>query len=92
MSTTNDSRAHRRHDAGDLHETVSAIAELVRREVRREIGQVREKAGEVVEKGRRKAREAREGMAERIRERPLTSLAIAGSVGLLIGLLARRRR
>ena len=80
------------HDEGTLHDDLSAMADIVRREVKREMGRLRSAAGDMVERGRETAERAREGLSERIRERPLTSVLIAGGLGLLRGARATRRR
>jgi ElaB/YqjD/DUF883 family membrane-anchored ribosome-binding protein len=94
--TTSTDRSHASHatgpDAETLRDDLSAMAEIVRKEVRREVERVREAAGDLVDRGREKADEMRESVSERVRERPLTSLLIAGGIGLLLGMYAARRR
>ena len=67
------------------------LMEAVRAEVKRELKAVREKAGELVERGKEAAVDAGEKLGDRVRERPLTSVAVAAGVGLLVGLLLGRR-
>jgi ElaB/YqjD/DUF883 family membrane-anchored ribosome-binding protein len=81
----------RHHDGGGMNESLSAIGEIVRAEVRRELDVLRERAGELVEEGKRKARAVKDDVGLRVSERPFTALLVAGGVGLLIGLMMRRK-
>ena len=56
-------------------------AEHTRESLRERAAALRERAGETLEKGR-----------ERVREYPLASLALAATVGAIVGLLIGRRR
>ena len=79
-------------DEGTLQEALSGTADSVRKEVRREIERVREAAGEMVDRGRESVERVRENVSDRVRERPLTSVLIAGGIGVLLGMLVARRR
>ncbi len=85
--------ASRRHaSANGLHQGFTAIGDVVRTEVRREMRHLKERAGELVEQGKSKARAVKESAAERVSEHPLSSVLVAAGVGLLIGLMFGRRR
>jgi len=75
-----------------LQDDLSGMADTVRKEVRRELDRVREAAGEMVDRGRESVERVRENVSDRVRERPLTSVLIAGGIGMLLGMLAARRR
>jgi ElaB/YqjD/DUF883 family membrane-anchored ribosome-binding protein len=75
-----------------LQDDLSGMADTVRAEVRRELERVREAAGEMVDRGRESVERVRENVSDRVRERPLTSVLIAGGIGVLLGMLAARRR
>jgi len=86
MTTSNGRHAHG-HD-GEL----TALADIVRREVRREMRSTKETTKGLLRRGRRAAHDAGERVSGKVRERPLTSLAVAGGIGLLLGILLGRRR
>jgi ElaB/YqjD/DUF883 family membrane-anchored ribosome-binding protein len=93
MSVSNHPTGHadtqKRDEAvGDLGDLV----DIVRAEVRREFKAVSEKAGELVERGKEAATDAKDRLAEKVSEKPLASLAIAAGVGVLVGLMIGRRR
>ena len=88
--TTASNRSHGA-DPETLQDSLSGMADVVRKEVQRELGAAREAAGDMLERGREKAEELREGVSDRIRERPLTSVLVATGVGVLIGVLLARR-
>jgi ElaB/YqjD/DUF883 family membrane-anchored ribosome-binding protein len=54
-------------------------------------GQIRDAVREQYQRGRDKARQWEEGVENYVQEKPLRSLLIAAGVGLLAGLLWRRR-
>jgi len=53
---------------------------------------VRERAEEIVEDAREAIDNFRESLREKVSARPVTSLLVAGGIGLLVGLLIARRR
>jgi len=76
--------------AGEAPE-LSDLMDIVRNEVKREVKAVSDKAGEFVQRGKEAAVDAGERMTDCVRERPLTSVAVAAGVGLLVGLMLGRR-
>ena len=89
------SASNRSGTAGDestLKDELSGMADTARKEVRRELERVREKAGEMMDRGRESVERVRESVSDRVRERPLTSVLVAGGIGLLLGMLVARRR
>jgi ElaB/YqjD/DUF883 family membrane-anchored ribosome-binding protein len=96
--TTEGLRDRARETATQVRDRVSETGDQVREHAREVGGQAKElgdEAMEVVaayyEQGRAKMREWEETLETQLREKPLQSLLIAGGVGLLLGLLWRRR-
>jgi ElaB/YqjD/DUF883 family membrane-anchored ribosome-binding protein len=79
MSATNEARAH---DDGLDGSEISADSIKQR---------LKERADELIDDGRAAVGNAGSKMRGQVRERPLTSLVVAGSVGLLVGLLIGRK-
>ena len=88
MSASNRSGA----EESTLKDDLAGVAESARKDVRRELERVREKAGEMMDRGRESVERVRESVSDRVRERPLTSVLVAGGIGLLLGMLVARRR
>ncbi len=55
------------------------------------VGNVRERAGTYYQQGKEKATELTEKAEGFVREQPIKSVLIAAGVGLLLGILLRRR-
>ena len=53
---------------------------------------LKERADELIDDGREALGNVGGKVSDQVRERPLTSLVVAGSVGLLLGLLIARKR
>ena len=53
---------------------------------------IRDRARELLDEGKASARDLGTRVRGQLRERPLTSLVVAGSFGLLVGLLLGRKR
>jgi ElaB/YqjD/DUF883 family membrane-anchored ribosome-binding protein len=77
MSATNEARAHAKDVAGDVDDMQHRI---------------KDRATELVQDGK----DAIQGLGTKVRsqfrDRPVASLVVAGSIGLLIGLLIGRKR
>jgi ElaB/YqjD/DUF883 family membrane-anchored ribosome-binding protein len=89
---------HLKNEAASVAEQASVLAEDVRelghaakRTVAHGADAIRETANDYLEQGKTKAREAGEMMQEKVGEKPITSLLVAGAVGFLIGMLWVRR-
>jgi ElaB/YqjD/DUF883 family membrane-anchored ribosome-binding protein len=87
-----------RETATQLRDRASETREQVRQHAREIGGQAKELGHEAMdvasayyEQGREKVREWEGTLETQLREKPIQSLLIAGGVGLLLGLLWRRR-
>jgi ElaB/YqjD/DUF883 family membrane-anchored ribosome-binding protein len=87
-----------RETATRLRDQVSETRDQVREHAREVGGQAKELGNEAMEvasayyeQGREKMRKWEETLETQLREKPIQSLLIAGGVGLLLGLLWRRR-
>jgi ElaB/YqjD/DUF883 family membrane-anchored ribosome-binding protein len=87
-----------RETATQLRDRASETRDQVREHAREVGGQVKELGHEAMdvasayyEQGREQLREWEETLGTQLREKPIQSLLIAGGVGLLLGLLWRRR-
>ena len=101
MARTNQEHSGSHHAGSateELKKTATDIGENVR-EMGGEIGDLarekysdfRDQASDLYRKGRKKASELEEGIEGYIKEQPVKALLIAAGVGLLVGLLRRRR-
>ncbi|HEX4145792.1 MAG TPA: hypothetical protein VHY91_19965 [Pirellulales bacterium] len=75
----------------DLRDTVSQQAADLREATNRKAEDLRTRAGEFCDEGRQRAVEFERTLEQRIREKPLQSVAIAAGVGILLGMLWIRR-
>jgi len=97
MPRTNEHH-HEKSPTDELKETVSQIGQNVR-EMSEELGgmarekyqNVRDQASEFYEQGKEKASEFESHIEDYITEKPIHALLIAAGVGLLVGLMWRRR-
>jgi len=76
---------------GDLRDTVSEQAAELRDATSRKAEDLRDRAGDVYEEGRQRAVDFERTLEQRIREKPLQSVAIAAGVGILLGMIWTRR-
>ena len=90
------------HHAGSATEVLKHTATEIGQNVREMGGEMsdlaqekysnfRDQASEMYKKGRKKAADLEEGVEEFIKEKPIKALLIAGGIGLLVGLMWRRR-
>jgi ElaB/YqjD/DUF883 family membrane-anchored ribosome-binding protein len=86
------------HAAEDLKSKVSDVGDSlrevgshVRNAAQEQYENVRDRAAGYVEAGREKAREMEEGVESYVQENPIHAILIAAGIGMLIGLLWRRR-
>lgn len=77
---------------GDVLRTVRQFGSEVSRTMKQGAAGLREKAADCLTQGRKKARKLERSVERRIERRPLSSLLAAAGLGLLIGVLAARRR
>jgi ElaB/YqjD/DUF883 family membrane-anchored ribosome-binding protein len=77
--------------AADVVEDVRAMGGQVGKAAREQYEDLRDKAADYVEQGREKVEEWEEGLESYIKEKPMQALLIAAGVGVLLGLLWRRR-
>jgi ElaB/YqjD/DUF883 family membrane-anchored ribosome-binding protein len=83
---------HRAQDMGaQIRDKVQETSAQVRDKAQDLGSQAKEKASEYYAQGRESLAELNHTLEAQIRERPLQSLLIAGGMGLLLGLLWRRR-
>jgi ElaB/YqjD/DUF883 family membrane-anchored ribosome-binding protein len=80
---TENSSSGTRKQSGDSLINKDAVQEKVR--------DVKDSARQMMERGRDQAEELGRSLEERIRERPLQSVLIAGGVGILLGAILCRR-
>lgn len=85
-------KALTREIEGDVLRTVRQFGSDVSRSMKQRAEGLREKAAGCIKQGRKKARSLERSVERRIEKRPLSTLLAAGGLGLLIGVLATRRR
>jgi ElaB/YqjD/DUF883 family membrane-anchored ribosome-binding protein len=77
--------------AAQVGDTLRDVGSHVRDAAREQFGNVRDRASEYVDAGRTKVREMEEGVESYVQENPIHAVLMAAGIGLLIGLLWRRR-
>jgi len=103
MSTSGNRSGARAQDEGTLQDSLSAAAQAAKDAASDVVERGRAAASDLVDRGRAAASDmvdrgresvdhARERLSDRVRERPLTSVLVAGGIGLLVGMLIARRR
>jgi ElaB/YqjD/DUF883 family membrane-anchored ribosome-binding protein len=75
----------------DMGESLREMGGHVRDAAREKYENVRDRASEYVEAGRKKVRDLEEGVETYVQENPIHAILIAAGIGMLIGLLWRRR-
>jgi len=75
----------------DLRDSVSEQAAELRDATSRKAEDLRAQAGDMYEEGRQRAFDFERTLEQRIREKPLQSVAIAAGVGILLGMIWNRR-
>ena len=80
-----------REQAGVVAQDIQGMGAIARDAAQEKLGQVQEYAAERCDQGRDKVRQAARSLEQYIAEQPLTSVLIAGSVGLLLGCFWMRR-
>ncbi|MCB9897742.1 MAG: DUF883 family protein [Planctomycetes bacterium] len=87
-----DARHELREQAGRVKDDVGELARVARRAVREEFARLGHAASEGATSVGERAAKVRDGLEERVAERPKASLALAAGAGLLFGFLFARRR
>lgn len=77
--------------ASEIGQNLREMGGQARHVARDQYDHLRERASDYIEQGRQKAREWEQGMEHYIQERPVKSLLVAVGIGVLAGLLWRRR-
>jgi ElaB/YqjD/DUF883 family membrane-anchored ribosome-binding protein len=77
--------------AGKVGQDLKDVAGAVRDVAGEQYENVRQRAADYVEQGRERVMEWEEGIEGYIKDNPIRSLLIAGGVGLLVGLIWRRK-
>ncbi len=80
-----------RSQAVRVKEDVEELGHIAKDVAREKYEELREHAGDYVKAGRAKAKEWEENIEGQIREHPVRSILIAAGIGLVVGLLIRRR-
>ena len=82
---------HVRDKAAEVTEQVREIGHKVRDAATGTYGQVRDQAAGYVNQGRETAEEWEKSLETYVQEKPLQAVLLAAGVGLLVGLLWKRR-
>ncbi len=82
----------RREIENDVLRTVRQFGSEVSQSMKKRAAGLREKAEDCLTQGRKKARSLERKVERRIEQRPLSTLLAAAGMGMLIGVLAARRR
>jgi len=78
---------HVSYIADDIHD----VRDAAKRAAMHGADAIRETAGEYLDRGRTRAREMGETVHGHLREQPVKSLAIAGAIGFILGMLWVRK-
>jgi ElaB/YqjD/DUF883 family membrane-anchored ribosome-binding protein len=90
---------HHAHSAtDDLRDKASEVAQDVRDMggqlgdvAREQYENVKEQASQYYKRGRKRAADVEEGFEDYIREKPIHAILVAAGIGLLVGMMWRRR-
>lgn len=77
--------------AQETGQNIREMGQMAREAAKARFDQAREAASDYYQRAKDKAMEWEEGMEDYVREKPVRSLLIAAGVGLLLGILLRRR-
>jgi ElaB/YqjD/DUF883 family membrane-anchored ribosome-binding protein len=80
-----------REKAGQVGQSLREMADVAKETGREQIDRARERAVEYYEEGRERVRMWGENLEAYVQEQPLRALLIAGGVGLLLGIIFKRR-
>jgi len=91
MSPADPSTKDLKQQAGVVRDDVTELTQIAREVVRNELSRLGHATTDAVDRGKTRLTEFGEESQERVRERPMTSLAIAAGAGLLLGMLLKSR-
>ena len=98
MSRMDDSGTQEQQGGGQMRETAQHVQENLRNlgsQVRdaatEKYSQLRDQASEYYEQGRQRAMEMEQTLEDYVQEKPIQALLIAAGVGMLLGILWKRR-
>jgi ElaB/YqjD/DUF883 family membrane-anchored ribosome-binding protein len=80
-----------REKTQEVQENLRDMGSQVRDAAQEKIGEIRNRASEYYQQGRERLSDWEQDLEGYVRERPLQSLLIAAGVGVVLGLLWRRR-
>jgi ElaB/YqjD/DUF883 family membrane-anchored ribosome-binding protein len=80
-----------RGTAESVGRNIREMGSQVRQTAQEKIEQMRQQASEYYEQGRERAREIQQNLEGYVQEKPIKALLIAGGIGLLLGVLWKRR-
>jgi ElaB/YqjD/DUF883 family membrane-anchored ribosome-binding protein len=80
-----------REQAGTVREDIGRLGHLAKDVTKEKVGDAREIASEYYGKGRARAEQLEAHVVDQIRAKPLQSILIAASIGVLFGLLITKR-
>ena len=77
--------------AADVQQNIRDLGGQIRDAATEKYGQLRDQATDYYQQGRERATEWEQGLEEYVRQKPLQSLMIAAGVGMLLGMIWKRR-
>lgn len=80
-----------REQAGAVAKDLQEMGGIARDAAQETLGHLQENASKLCDQGRDNARQAARSLEQHIAEKPLTSILIAGGIGLLLGRFWMRR-
>jgi ElaB/YqjD/DUF883 family membrane-anchored ribosome-binding protein len=80
-----------RETAAEVKENLRDIGTQVRDQATQRYEEMRDQASQYYEEGRRRAMEMEQTLEQYVQEKPIQSLLIAAGVGMLLGMIWKRR-
>jgi ElaB/YqjD/DUF883 family membrane-anchored ribosome-binding protein len=84
-------QANLRETAAEVKENLRDIGTQVRDQATQQYEQMRDQANQYYEEGRRRAMEMEQTLEQYVQEKPIQSLLIAAGIGMLLGMIWKRR-
>ena len=91
MATSTRKREHSSDGPGTITQTLHDVGSAARHLAEERMEAIRDRAGEYVDEGRTRIRDAAENVQSRVQDQPLKSLLIAAGIGFFLGALWMRR-